>query len=1334
MTYSLDDKIKNDYSTKLVLVVDPLRYYTRLTPAEEYYEKIADSNASLSNPRPVDPFRQATGKFWTFDQSDSQGSGYEGAIRFYDPNPSAWWGPEGGNYPNVDTSIFDWLNNPDMDFIHGYTFIPASYPLVYSDNDAGGLQAVRYYDNSSQWNEIMENVPIQDLPSFAIDRKSTRIYVKMLTPSPLKAQLTMLSLFCDIHRKNQIPAFAAGDEANDFGLKLPELTSAEEVLEGLKEQLQELIQTGNFLTDEQYLTLQIYKFLQDGLGDDLGGSGLEVLFALAWILGDDPNNPNSGLTSEQISEYFSENSASGLPWTPEDVKQFFMDEIYSPFAFAQENTDPPPWNNFGEYYEDLISKIDAEIQEGEDAIQDLEDQIEEYETVIIPDLEKQNEDYIGNVIKNYTTITFPGANADSNWNYYSYLDRDEIYADKAQYLTPFGDEQSEQTQAKFDETFKKVTEAALSTAIRASRMDSFYNFPEDDYNYYATGEGVSFRYFKDSAFEMKLPQPVKASNLISGQGNYNKSDMRVDITPTYNFYSKYYEKLSQEKSVENAQGTMTAYYPTYFDSIYETPFEENQAGIASPSPSADFNDSSFSFEKRAHNILNCKLTAENLSEFSDFDDKFNIIISQSNFLYLEKFNSVKDKFPFHIDYRLLVNENKEFSTAFNKSEFTACLIKTFISNFFYSAKLGASNYEPDKNNLIMNKGGGQEAFKYYDALDPEWSTLDGAAPICVKNIYRIESMKDFYKQVPPTTTAYAEMFDLEINESPEYNVREINLNRWMEEIITNGATSEFDDDIMGQDVAISSSKLFSSGEDEDGLMGYPIINPNGVGTANLEAAWAFQDLIQEKYRNYYEILGKEKAYNETLFYRIQKVEVDNLGNKSLVQNIWMVKPNDDSGADSMRYIDTQVRYGTDYEITIYAYQLVIGTKYGFQFENNHKYVTDVPSEFTNEYFALTGNSKYEDYISGMQLSAITIGGLPGASVTDDLMYEGNVAVNRLFYNNTRYLGIFDVICEPDAKVVEMPIYKKQVTISDAPPMFPEVDIVPLNGKNNDIKINFFPGSVSREMEPITVESAAGDITDNNKFLKIRKAQDRTLLKQEWAGYQGITQDKADTMFIYPPYWYVEPKLKFKSDDFVTHYQIYRLDSPPEKYSDFAGNRLLTIDSQNQSSYTDTIEQNKKYYYMFRSVDVHENISNPSLVYQVEMVENSGAVYPVVSIYNFEQEDSRTRSKSCKRHIKISPSPMMQQFSADLENESALKYEGAQTLKFGSAEIAADTVLKSTDTKRFKIRLKSKHTGKIVDLNVSFVYRQKTTNENIPTCGDDGYVEYNMAEAGSDELG
>ena len=54
----------------------------------------------------------------------------------------------------------------------------------------------------------------------------------------------------------------------------------------------------------------------------------------------------------------------------------------------------------------------------------------------------------------------------------------------------------------------------------------------------------------------------------------------------------------------------------------------------------------------------------------------------------------------------------------------------------------------------------------------------------------------------------------------------------------------------------------------------------------------------------------------------------------LVQNIWMVKPNDDSGSDIMKYIDTQVRYGQRYQYTVYAYQLVVGTKYGFQFIND----------------------------------------------------------------------------------------------------------------------------------------------------------------------------------------------------------------------------------------------------------------------------------------------------------------------------------------------------------------------------------------------------------------
>lgn len=113
-----------------------------------------------------------------------------------------------------------------------------------------------------------------------------------------------------------------------------------------------------------------------------------------------------------------------------------------------------------------------------------------------------------------------------------------------------------------------------------------------------------------------------------------------------------------------------------------------------------------------------------------------------------------------------------------------------------------------------------------------------------------------------------------------------------------------------------------------------------------------------------------------------------------------------------------------------------------------------------------------------------------------------------------------------------------------PPVSPEVDIVPLNQKQNDIKINFYPGSVSRESIPIALS-----LEDLEKFDNNRKAQDRDLFKQQYAQIQYIellgVQFQEELPPGYPPSYYVEPRLKFKSDDFVTHYEIYRLDSAPK---------------------------------------------------------------------------------------------------------------------------------------------------------------------------------------------
>mgnify|MGYP003150642935 CR=1 FL=1 len=353
---------------------------------------------------------------------------------------------------------------------------------------------------------------------------------------------------------------------------------------------------------------------------------------------------------------------------------------------------------------------------------------------------------------------------------------------------------------------------------------------------------------------------------------------------------------------------------------------------------------------------------------------------------------------------------------------------------------------------------------------------------------------------------------------------------------------------------------------------------------------------------------------------------------------------------------------------------------------------------------------------------------------------------------TQMMAIFDAICEADVRLVEVPIYKQLVSVSDFPPAPPEVDIVPLNDMENKIKINFYPGTVGRELEPIIIND-----TDIYKFNKNRISQKRDvfipvedfpvglqLTYGSDAGKSALALLQQDiTTAQFGPEFYVEPKIIFKSDDFVNRYEIYRMDTAPQSYSDFGtggpdGRLIKQLNPKDQSSYTDEIQENKKYYYTFRSIDVHDNISNPSPVYEVEIVENSGVYYPIISIYEFENEQQNFKSKPFKRFLKIDAAPARSEISVGaLENYDGVTEDKLDWLKLGQGENHgyADGQLfnyitldgEEEGNRKFKFRLKSKHTGKILDLNVKFKLRRGKVNENIPSCGEAGYIEKTYPE-------
>ena len=96
----------------------------------------------------------------------------------------------------------------------------------------------------------------------------------------------------------------------------------------------------------------------------------------------------------------------------------------------------------------------------------------------------------------------------------------------------------------------------------------------------------------------------------------------------------------------------------------------------------------------------------------------------------------------------------------------------------------------------------------------------------------------------------------------------------------------------------------------------------------------YKKIINTKARSYEDILAGKKAYSETLFYRIQKVFVGDPrapgDPNKIVQNIWIPKPTGfDEDKQIMKYIDTQIAYNQNYEYTVHAYELVVGSRYWF---------------------------------------------------------------------------------------------------------------------------------------------------------------------------------------------------------------------------------------------------------------------------------------------------------------------------------------------------------------------------------------------------------------------
>ena len=268
---------------------------------------------------------------------------------------------------------------------------------------------------------------------------------------------------------------------------------------------------------------------------------------------------------------------------------------------------------------------------------------------------------------------------------------------------------------------------------------------------------------------------------------------------------------------------------------------------------------------------------------------------------------------------------------------------------------------------------------------------------------------------------------------------------------------------------------------------------------------------------------------------------------------------------------------------------------------------------------------------------------------------------------------------PSLKVVEIPIYKRQGSILDSPPVFPDTQIIPFKGIDNKIKINLNTHMGSYLLYPIILDQPG----EQESINRLRTAKSLPNTSRIW----------------------------YTTDDPVSAFEIYRTTKLPAKYTDFASQLhtvvntdvdAATIQDASSAAFIDNIEPNIIYYYMFRSIDKHGNFSNPSPVFSVMMVSNDGIIFPIIKPIEMRPAIiPRKSSKSFKKMLNIIPTMA----------QSMIDYSSTNLSKVASAKGATITLGVEEEGlfgNKFKIRITSKKTGKKIDFNVDFATLNSTS--------------------------
>ena len=309
-------------------------------------------------------------------------------------------------------------------------------------------------------------------------------------------------------------------------------------------------------------------------------------------------------------------------------------------------------------------------------------------------------------------------------------------------------------------------------------------------------------------------------------------------------------------------------------------------------------------------------------------------------------------------------------------------------------------------------------------------------------------------------------------------------------------------------------------------------------------------------------------------------------------------------------------------------------------------------------------------------------------------------------------SLIDYQQNPDTVALDLPYAPPiRATIQDDSPLPPIPRIAPYQGISNKLLIMLNSNSGEYLARPVAI-----------------LPEDLEKLATIYLNQKGVIYTPAEVkLLINDPLAAEEDyALEYKKDDPTSKFQVFRTTERPTSYEDFATGEsphatLVSSVSYGKTSdgvsLVDDIEPNKKYYYCFRALDVHNNFSNPTHVFEVEMMDNDGQVYIIMKTIEFVVGPKRQPSKSGRRFIYVEPAIS----NLTLEGTDILTQTPGVTLDSITPEtLPDDNILGATLTtppppddrvwgKNFKIRVTSTKTSRKFDLNLTF----KNTGVKFP---------------------